>query len=65
MQKTIEPKKYANGRQAARYAELNYSTFRRIPLPYYKFGKVKLYKLSDIDQALEAFRVSPTSEILS
>ena len=62
--KKIEPV-YVNGSKAAERVGLPYSTFRKIRLPHYKFGKIRLYKVSELEKSLEAFRVAPISEVLS
>ena len=64
MKESIEPQ-YVNGGRAAKIVGLPYSTFRKTDLPYYRFGKVRLYKISELEKSLERFRVAPASEILA
>jgi excisionase family DNA binding protein len=63
-----EPK-FVNAGQAARICGLKYSTLRRMledgKIPFYRFGKIRMLKASELESALEAYRVAPTSEVLS
>ena len=34
-------------------------------IAFYRFGKIKLFKISELESALEAYRVATTSEVLS
>ena len=62
-------RKFGNARQAAKHVDLPYSLFRRAveahKVPYYVFSKTKLFKLSEVETAIESFRVAPVSEVLS
>ena len=68
MKQSIEPK-FANTSQAAAICGLKYSTFRRLAesgkIAFYRFGKIKLFKISELEGALEAYSVATTSEVLS
>ena len=61
--------KFVKAKVASAYVGLPYHTFRHAVLrgliPHYRFGGNRMFKLSELDTALEAFRVSSTAEVLS
>ena len=68
MKQPVEPK-FVNAGQAAAICGLKYSTLRRMledgKIPFYRFGKIRMLKASELESALEAYRIAPTSEVLS
>lgn len=68
MKQTITPK-LVGPKVAARHIGIGYSScrhaVRRGLFPYYQFGGTKLFKLEELDAALQSFRVSSTAEVLS
>ena len=68
MKETIAPR-YVRQKEAAAHMGLNYHTFRHAVrkglIPFYKLGGNKLFKVEELDAALQAFRVDSTAEVLS
>jgi excisionase family DNA binding protein len=69
MKPQIAPR-FIRAKDAAQHLGLTYSAFREMVLaggfPYYRMGKQnRLFKIDELDQAMAAFRVAPTSEVLS
>jgi hypothetical protein len=70
MKQTTTPK-YIRAKDAA--ARPPWTWLPRVPdavlkclFPFYRFGKQnRLFKVDELDQAMAAYRVSPTSEALS
>lgn len=68
MKHTIQPK-LVGPKVAAEHIGIGYSSFRhavrRGLFPYYRLGGTKLFKLEELDAAIQALRVSSTAEVLS
>jgi excisionase family DNA binding protein len=68
MKETIAPR-YVRQKEAAAHMGVNYHTFRHAVrkglIPFYKLGGNKLFKVEELDAALQAFRVSSTAKVLS
>ena len=61
--------KLVNAKKAADSIGFTYSMFRQGvrngAFPYYKVGKTKLFRPSEVEAALQAYRVGTASEVLS
>jgi excisionase family DNA binding protein len=68
MNETITPR-YVRRKEAAAHMGLNYHTFRHAVrkglIPFYRFGGNKLFKVEELDAALQAFRIDSTAGFLS
>jgi excisionase family DNA binding protein len=68
MKEAIAPR-YVRQKEAAAHMRLGYHTFRHAVrnglIPFYRLGGNKLFKVKELDAALQAFRVSSSAEVLS
>jgi hypothetical protein len=68
MKETIAPR-YVRQKEAAAHMSLNYHTFRHAVrkglTPFYALGGNKLFKVEELDAALQTFCVSSTAKVLS
>jgi excisionase family DNA binding protein len=69
MKESIVAPRYVRQREAAAHMGLNYHTFRHAVrkglIPFYAFGGNKLFKIEELDAALQAFRVASTTKVLN
>ena len=68
MKETVAPR-YVRQKEAAAHMGLNYHTFRHAVrkglIPFYALGGNKLFRIEELDAALQAFRVASTAKVLS
>jgi hypothetical protein len=61
--------KLVNAKRAADHVGFTYSMFRTGVaaglFPFYRIGKSRLFRLGEVEAALQAHRVAPVAEVLS
>jgi excisionase family DNA binding protein len=61
--------KFVKHKQAAEHLGVSYHVFRHAVakglIPFYKLGTAKLFKLEEVETALQAHRVATTQEVLA
>jgi excisionase family DNA binding protein len=69
MKKNISQTKFVKQWEAAEQLGVSYYVLRhavkRGLIPYYQLGSTRLFKLEDVEAAMQAHRVATTAEVLS
>jgi hypothetical protein len=68
MHDNISPKQLQNAKKTAKAVGMPYYLLREgagTKFPYYLVGKAKMFRVDEVEAALQKFRVSSTAEVLS